>query len=616
MPLTLAKQKYTDSTLDRFVKTNMYYQRDPYIRFQDPTYLGFKLFFLFDQPDSGLLSTIDHPNTAYGYLIRIGEDVRAAYLKRFVEHLKNINLKTPWFFQTLSGLGEAWKHGFQEDKFSSLLKSDRKMKIGCLDESVDLRITALMDLYRKACFDWPNRREIVPLNLRRFSVSVYCYESREINRRGYPGSLSALDVQSLVGLPDINEEQQEANNFLLGRDPQGKRPIDSRSAIKGAVNEFGKEPVQGIKNALSRNDTIEGTDSPNPNISRVMFNFKFCEILPDESGTFFDEMTNKEMKLLAQNITFSYRDVYEENLFNTIFPEKILSDKVTLLVDGAALDNPNIAANPKFAEGYSLFDINNPIAGAIAPFASLAADKAERLASSFAGKLLLGNIYGFSAVGAAQSAQALLSGDPVQIAQVAQGILRGSFDNKSLNNDTKSTNPNTKFFDLVTPNNTSSIEGSNMGFSESSSNSNDQSSNSSTSQPTGNPFASRANDNGFDSSSQPIGNPQASLSNDQNSNSSSSQPIGNPQASLSNDNGFDSSSQPIGNPQASLSNDQNSNSSTSQPIGNPQASLSNDNGFDSSSQPTGNPQASLSNDNGFDSSSQSTGNPQASLSNG
>ena len=37
-----------------------------------------------------------------------------------------------------------------------------------------------MDLYRKACYDWKYRREVVPVNLRQFKMSVYVYEARYI----------------------------------------------------------------------------------------------------------------------------------------------------------------------------------------------------------------------------------------------------------------------------------------------------------------------------------------------------------------------------------------------------------------------------------------------------
>lgn len=513
MPISVAKQKYTDNTVDRFVKTNMYYVNDKYILFQDPTFLGFKLFFLFDTPDSGLLSTKDHPNTALGYLNRIGDTVRAEYLTRFVEHLRNINLITPWFFQTIDGLGDAWKHGYQEESFKALLPKERQIKIGCLDESIDLRITALMDLYRKACFDWPNRREIIPQNLRYFKVGIYCYESRTINRRGYPGSLSIIGTQSLLGIPDVNERQQKLTESLLGDDPNDKadRGLD---AITSAAQSFGADPIGGIKNALSRNDAPEIFDSPNNNISRVMFNFGFCEFLPDESGAFFDSMTNKEMKLAAQTLTFRYRTVYEDNVFNTIFPEKKLSDLVTLYVDSAALDNPNIKNNPKFADSYGLFDLSNPIANAIAPFASLAANRVDRLVSSYAGQLLMGNVYGFSPLDSAQTAQALLSGDPIRRAQAAGKTIRQAFDNKSLNNDTGPIVPQL-VFDSVTPNRTGIIQdGTNVGFEESS---------------------SITNDNGTDSTSQVVGNNTASVSNNSGSNPATSQAIGNSTTSSSND---------------------------------------------------------------------------------
>ena len=132
MPLSLKSSKYTDPGLNKFKKTNLHFATDPYLLYQDPTWLGFKLLFFFNQPDGILLCyNEDVPNTAYSYLNSIGDIARAKYLKKFVTHLESINKTTPWFFQSIDGLGEAWKRGFNEDEFKALLPNDRKISIDC-----------------------------------------------------------------------------------------------------------------------------------------------------------------------------------------------------------------------------------------------------------------------------------------------------------------------------------------------------------------------------------------------------------------------------------------------------------------------------------------------------
>ena len=161
LPIT----KYKDNELNKFKKTNLIYAESDFDKYQDPTILGFKIFFHWDQKDSFLLNRSvatnkandyvdndDNPNSALAYLLRIKEFERAYYLKLFLETLYRLNRESPWYFQSVSGLAEAWKRPFDEIKYEQ-----KELIIECL-ESVDLRVTAIMDYYRKACFDWPNRR--------------------------------------------------------------------------------------------------------------------------------------------------------------------------------------------------------------------------------------------------------------------------------------------------------------------------------------------------------------------------------------------------------------------------------------------------------------------------
>jgi hypothetical protein len=267
MAFSARSAKYKDGGLNRFKKTNLFFETNPYILFQDPTYIGFKLFFLVNQPDSKLLSDQALPNTAMAYLTNIGDTARMHYLEKFVKHLVAINQQTPWFFQSIEGLQDAWKHGYQEADFKPLLPADRKISIKCL-ESIDLRMTALIDLYRKACFDWPNRREVVPKNLRQFTMYIYCYENRTINVKGQPGSNSLSSLKEYAALPEVNQRQIDQNKIMLGlplSDPNVSKPIPSIGQLK-------KQAITGIGDALKKDTNESGfSDSINDNINRIMF---------------------------------------------------------------------------------------------------------------------------------------------------------------------------------------------------------------------------------------------------------------------------------------------------------------------------------------------------------
>ena len=362
--------RYSDSALNTFKKTNMFFESDPFLKYQDPTYIGFKLFFLFDQPNAGLLSTKSLKNTAMGYLEKIGDTERMAYLERFVDLLQKINSVTPWFFQQIEGLDEAWKHMYQEKEYKPIL-SDRKIVINCLDESIDLRMTALMDLYRKACFDWPNRREVVPKNLRQFKVRIYCYEGRSLNRWGLPWSPASLGVKGAVeaAIPPVLKMGKQEMDKWFGDDEN----------IGFGKNAAGAIDVKGaIGSMFSRKD-----DTINDNISRVMFDFNYCEWLPDESNALFSSISNKDFGLKAQKIAFSYLNVEEDNIYR-FFHDKKVSDFIIQTLDGLSLDKPKFMENiPPLLGPY--------MAGAIAQLSTVLRNK---LVGSL-NNLLMGNVYGF-----------------------------------------------------------------------------------------------------------------------------------------------------------------------------------------------------------------------------
>lgn len=404
----MAVVSYKDPALNKFTKSNLHYEKDPYMQFQDPTVLGFKLMFNFNQKNSGLLSWIPLENTAMGYLDSIGAKDRMHYLEKFVKTLIEINRKTPWYFQSIVGLSNAWKKGFNEENFKAKLDTDRILEIGCL-ESIDLRMTALMDLYRKACFDWKYKREIVPWNLRKFDFKIYIYESREINRATY------------------DRTKKIENQKLLGEDP---------------------DPT-----GQTRGDNV---NLINDKINRVLFDFGHCEFLPDQSGEFLEGVSNSGAEAINQKLAISYRTVSEENLYN-LYSDLYVSDNADYILrdlDRGALDDPRLLdSSSTVADDLGPDEFNERARKFLQQQSKDLKDQAEQqieargrnFIGSQIGKAVLGNIYGFSLATIANALDNGITG-LVDLAVNRTGI------NDSINNASNSISNPTNLGDALTPN--------------------------------------------------------------------------------------------------------------------------------------------------------------------
>jgi hypothetical protein len=195
----------------------------------DPTYLGFSLMFDITSPlfngavvgsngippaaltpapfdgqvstQGGLISTPSDSNNNYpstpsavAYLNKIGEANRAEYLKAFIQGIQEVNQTRPYYFQTIAGIKEAWEKNssFSIDPYTGTT-GEEGITIGCL-EAIDLKITALFNLYKMAVYDNRYKRYVVPKNLLKFDVYVYVQEIRKFKTvRNWLGALNPSD---------------------------------------------------------------------------------------------------------------------------------------------------------------------------------------------------------------------------------------------------------------------------------------------------------------------------------------------------------------------------------------------------------------------------------------
>ena len=119
-------------------------------------------------------------NSAWAFLKLNDENERAEKLEQFVTLLSDINTNSPWYFSSVSGVSEALERKYMEDGKLDM-NEDKKISITCLPDAFDNRLDTLLSLYRDVTWSWVNKRQIVPVNLRKFDMAIYIFETPETN---------------------------------------------------------------------------------------------------------------------------------------------------------------------------------------------------------------------------------------------------------------------------------------------------------------------------------------------------------------------------------------------------------------------------------------------------
>ena len=155
-----------------------------------------------------------------------------------------MTIEYPYVLQTVTGLDEAYKKYF-EVKDPYMGSGDGKISINCL-EFIDMRVTSMFNKYFNAVYDRKYRRERVPINLRRFQCSIFVHDIRNFSDT-LRSSISGQEDYSMI--------------------------------TKIALN----------------------------SLSAIEFKFFDCEIVPEETGSIFDNVTNlPNGDMRNTNFTFTY----------------------------------------------------------------------------------------------------------------------------------------------------------------------------------------------------------------------------------------------------------------------------------------------------------------------
>lgn len=130
---------------------------------------------------------------------------RKQMLEAFKKGIDFINRDCPYYFQSLSGLDTLLKTEIKNyHKTGGALKRAGTLTIDCL-ESIDMRMFALAELYRKAIYDYTYHRIMLPENLRKFRMWLVITELRNIQLTN-----NVNDVLNPFSIPSV----AQGANFL------------------------------------------------------------------------------------------------------------------------------------------------------------------------------------------------------------------------------------------------------------------------------------------------------------------------------------------------------------------------------------------------------------------
>lgn len=334
--------------------------------FDEPTYLTFRIKFDFDEKkfenaagtylrnDITTLDNMPEPllnlagrdshaykyYSTYDYLRNnLGEDLRANMLYRFVTALKDIQDNYPYYFTAVEGLASL--STVEPGRGIRLKEGSNVLTIKCL-EGLDLKITELMQLYRKIAWDDEYQRWILPDMMRFFSMDIYVSEIRlfhtysktNIKGQGRPGAYT-WDSNFLSYSPGKSTKLtwlDKAKNVLNSTIATSSRLLgftDFTNAANTVGNVIGA--VQTVRNNYKKSKYAYKLcdHAINNFMPTIKYSCHMCEFDISDTLSFINNLSSSKngLNMVEPTIKIKVGKVKEE----MIFPLQVNSITPTLL---------------------------------------------------------------------------------------------------------------------------------------------------------------------------------------------------------------------------------------------------------------------------------------------
>ena len=315
---------------------------------------------------------------------------RADALLGFKNILTSVNEKSPWFIQSIEGLDKVLTvtpprqigggSGYKEQR-SGILTFD------CMD-SIDLRINAMAELYRKATYDYQNHRELLPANLRKFRMWIIVTEIRQIDLQK-----NLADVLNPFNMPGVSNAINSVRDIA-----------QSAGILKNDATES-KNPKADL------NSFVKSFERMQPYI--MIYQLDLCEFNFDDSyafGTLSNSISSgspvkNKFKVhvgAAKEYKLQYNILSDLIRNESIFAPILIQDSWNLLGSKILMNNTTLDNNTNLFKNLANNFITNSVASVV-----------QQQVSPIVTKTLLGNAYGFrlsDAVRSLNSVQDLVSG--------------------------------------------------------------------------------------------------------------------------------------------------------------------------------------------------------------
>ena len=214
----------------------------------DPTVTGFKIYFHFAS-QTGLLAEERHVNSALAYLKRIGEMDRYFYLINFITTLTKLSQNSPWIFKDIEGIDEMFT------TFPNGKLREHTVEIKTF-ETVDFKIQRLIMLYRNAAYDDERGVWVLPVNLRRFSFSVYIYDNRAFSASSTTASTYLRTAYKFSNGKVVNGSDPRNLAHVLFDCGQAEFTWNSGKAFFSSVSNNNSDPNTNNLNIIVRQVAI------------------------------------------------------------------------------------------------------------------------------------------------------------------------------------------------------------------------------------------------------------------------------------------------------------------------------------------------------------------------
>ena len=238
-------------------------------------------------------SYINPKNCALTYLYNIRNryasvniDSRIEALGRFGYMFDKMCNETPWIFKGINGLDQISAANITD------IAKDKEIELAFNIETLDNRIATIFDLYKYACYDNVNCKEVIPANLRKFNMSVIIFHIPTIEPPG-PYTENTGDWWRTYENIDDYWAQQQQN-------------IENRNNHNSVA----------LKEQFTKTMNMVNSKKLNNMMSFKMYSFFNCEFIPESLNTLNpSSMTNETpFQMDAITVKIKYDRVFEQRM--------------------------------------------------------------------------------------------------------------------------------------------------------------------------------------------------------------------------------------------------------------------------------------------------------------